>query len=306
MTKRNLTLGTASGRLGSVVYFRRRGQQIARVLVSSINDKRTLAQCRQRSRFANYVASWRRLRPYVENSWIGVSRYGSRENAFYKHNRGLMPSISKGMSRLGYAYPPLGLVTYGALPVTYSANSANAVRDGQSRAVYMSYVPYPTDGSAPVTTADFSKCVLAGNFGLLIGDIVHFLFWSSPMGGDESNVVALGEEGPPIVRHSSITLGADAIPMTLAVPWWNPRSATLENGERVLELTLRVGYEPPDSVLGYSGWLFCVWVERPSNPQFSRFSRSRFTASIEEFDYLRELVNNTSLSDVLASTFRNM
>lgn len=306
MTKRNLTLGTASGRLGSVVYFRRRGQQIARVLVSAVNDPRTLAQCRQRSRFANYVTSWRLLRQYVEPSWRGVSRYGSKENAFYTHNRLLMPGISKEASRLGYALPPLGIITYGSLATTFTAYDGETtwLQDGYTRIAQ--YIPYYGGMDNPHWTADFVSTILAANIGVQRGDILHFLSFSFPFSQDPSNHVEIETAIPPRILHTALDTAGPPLPFAQVFPWWKLRISTDESGRRVLPLLLTSEYEPNDPPDGASVTSWAVWVERPSAPQYARYSRARLINDSEIQGYLRDLCGNTNLANTAALTYQNV
>lgn len=306
MTKRNLTLGTASGRLGSVVYFRRRGQQIARVLVSAVNDPRTLAQCRQRSRFANYVTSWRLLRQYVEPSWRGVSRYGSKENAFYTHNRLLMPGISKEASRLGYALPPLGIITYGSLATTFTAYDGETTWLSDGRTRLGQYIPYDNGSTNPYWTDDFVNTILAAEVGVKRGDILHFLIFSFPFSGDPENHVEIETAIPPRIIHSALDTANYPPHFATAFPWWKTQISTNEYGRRVLPLLLASGYQPNDPPDGSSVTSWAVWVERPSAPQYARYSRARFVTFPDTQGYLRDLCGNTDLANTAALTFQNV
>lgn len=293
MTKRNLTLGTASGKLGSVVYFRRRGQQIARVLVSQVNDKKTIGQCFQRAKFANYVSAWRLVKQYVGSSWLNASRYGTAENAFYHHNRALMPCISKEMSRLGYGWPPLGIITYGSLPSYISAHYGKAMRVGQSVGVNMSYLPYGKASAAPSTIAEFSSVIVGAGYGLAYGDILHILYWSVPIASFEEPISA-GEEVSPKLLHASINLNAaDDTLLFDAAPWWNIRLVSPEQGGYALELDLASAYDPADPTDGFSYPFFAVWVERPSNKSHARFSRGRIVGVTDAYNLLKALTEDT-------------
>lgn len=306
MTKRNLTLGTASGKLGSVVYFRRRGQQIARVLISSINDPRTLAQCRQRARFANYVTSWRFLRQFVDNSWRGVSRYGSHENAYYKHNRLLMPPITKEMSRQSSALPPLGIITYGALNTSF--NAYNGYTNWQSEGVgrECQYIRYTAATSLPTTTGEFIDALLASNMGVMRGDILHFVEFSFMWSSNPSDMVAVMQDFQPRVLHHELDTSDTSVPFNVAFPWWRLVDATLPSGERVLPLVFNNGFSPIASLSGNLATAWAVYVERPGNPQYSRFQRSRFAMFNEARDWLVSICGTSILANAIAYTYRNV
>lgn len=304
MTKRNITLGTASGRLGSTVYYRRRGQQITRVLVSQINDRRTNAQCLQRARFANYVSAWRLAKQYIGRTWLNASRYGTAENAFYHHNRALMPAISKEMSRLGYGWPPLGIITYGSLPSYVSATYGSATRVGQSTAIPMSYLPYGNATAAPSTIGEFSSVIVNAGYGLEYGDILHILYWSVPISSFD-NPAPAGEEVAPKLLHTAITLHAvDDTLLSDAAPWWNARLVSPTNGGFALELDLLSGFDPDDPTDGFSYPFFAVWIERPSNKSHAKFSRSRFVGAKNAYDLLKSLTEDTLPAQYMAITYK--
>lgn len=306
MSKRNLTLGSASGKLGSVVYMRRRGQQIARLLVSSPHDPKSIAQCIIRARFANYVAIWRRLRPFVAPTWRGVSRYGSQENAFYKHNRSLMPTASATMSRLGYAYPNLGLVTYGSLPIINSYEFLNAAPVQGSGVWPAVYWPYPVSGSAPTNVASLFSMLQDWGIGVERGDIMHFLLYQFYFDGGGASPAG-GEAGEPRIMHASFELSStNSTALTAAIPFLGATTGLNNKGERI------VGWNLPSRMVlpivgGYSAsWALAIWYERPRNPQYSRYTRSRFAIETPEDSMLEDLATKDQLATAYAETYQNI
>lgn len=307
MTKRNLTLGTASGRLGSVVYFRRRGQQIARVLVSQVNDKKTIDQCYVRGRFADYVNLWRLLRPYVESSWRGVSRYGSPENAFYRHNRGLIPVCSAQMSREGYAFPNFGLVTYGSLPVSVSLSYGSyppAPGTSSQNAAWLSNVEI---ASRPSTLADLWSAFLSSNMGIEQGDVLHILAYMYSF--DPINFApsaALG--GQPLVIHYSTTIGDGGTALLAnAMPALDWKIGVEAPSRRILGVWPASSLFPDIEEYIQRGCFITMFVERPNNPRYSRFSRSRFVMPPEERFYLYPMATSVgNVGRAYATTWQNI
>lgn len=306
MTKRNLTLGSASGKLGSVVYMRRRGQQIARLLVPSPRDPRSLAQCVVRARFANYVSLWRLLRPFVGSSWRGVSRYGSTENAFYKHNTRLMPTASAEMSRNAYAFPCLGLVTYGSLPVSYQYDYQTLRIPSGSLDVSAAFYPYAGNNTRPSTIGELSSIMLGWGVGLERGDVLHFLCYAFAY--DPNNFAPAGAmDAPPRVWHASITIDeADDTQLLSALPFVN---FVLGNGGRLGNLlgfaagsVVSLG-DPADITTGIA---LASWVERPRNPQFSRNCRSVFVMPDNLRTFLTAASMSGNIADMYAATFQQV
>lgn len=307
MTKRNLTLGTASGRLGAVVYFRRRGQQIARVLVESINDKRSIAQCYVRARFANYVALWRYLRPAIEATWRGVSRYGSTENAFYRHNRRLMPTSSKEMSRRGYAFPCFGDITSGSLPVLWSykwgqfqGESSSTVLSGLVFDSLLSFHPINRVG-------ELSQFILDSNVGVQVGDVVHVVIYVFSY-TDEVISPSTTAYSPPQFFHHSFVVDVNNPAFWSTLGWrFTPTRIYQGGGRYSLAFALAPGlHGPAGGNVFYAGQI-ASFIERPRNPQYSRYSRARFAMDSFVVDRLQPTCSGiSSLGESFAQTFQSI
>lgn len=306
MTKRNLTLGNASGKLGSVVYMRRRGQQVARVLIPSPRDPKSERQGVARAHFANYVNLWRLVGSYVWQTWSGVSRYGTRANAFYKMNVGRMPAISKSMSRSGYAYPNLGLLTYGNLPVSYQYESARVevatAPDGYSAALAWSGNAL---GSSAATWGDVSAALIKANNGLREGDVVHFMVMLYTLDFDYSGDVP-AENNPYIVHYSSeLDLSS---------------TEQMEDEFFLLQFRMlpavanfqQLAFSPSSSLYSALGEYYgtdvalASWVERSTEKGSARFTRSSFVMGGDNATMLRAFSAFSPASRAYGNTFRNV
>lgn len=102
MAKGNLFLGTARGRVGSVVFRRRNGQQITSVRTAPTNPK-SEAQCKQRMVFATSVSAAARLRTIVDHSFEGMKYGQDSVNYFTKLNT---PMLRAGMNYDGETEMP--------------------------------------------------------------------------------------------------------------------------------------------------------------------------------------------------------
>lgn len=306
MTKRNLTLGNASGKLGSVVYMRRRGQQVARVLIPTPRDPKSERQGVARAHFANYVNLWRLVGNYVWQTWNGVSRYGTRANAFYKMNVGRMPAISKSMSRSGYAYPNLGLLTYGNLPISYQYESARmevaTAPDGYSNALAWSGNAF---GSSAATWGDVSAALIKANNGLREGDVVHFLVMLYTLDFDFSGDVP-AENNPYIVHYSSeLDLSS---------------TEQMEDEFFLLQFRMlpavanfqQIAFSPSSSLYSAMAESYgtdvalASWVERPTEKGSARFTRSSFVMGGDNANMLRAFSSFSPASRAYGDTFRNV
>lgn len=276
MTKRNLTLGTASGRLGSVVYFRRRGQQIARILVESVNDKRSIAQCYVRARFANYVALWRYLRPAIEASWRGVSRYGSTENAFYRHNRRLMPTSSKEMSRRSYAFPCFGDITSGSLGVIWSYHWEVFQGESSSTNLYGLVFDSVQSYTAISRIGELSQFILNSNVGIQAGDIVHVVIYVFSYLDGVIEPASTAYSPPQFFHHSFVVDISDATFWSTLGWRFTPTRLYAGGGMYRLAFALAPGFHGSGDGRVFFAGQIASYVERPGNPQYSRYSRARF------------------------------
>lgn len=306
MTKRNLTLGTASGKLGSVVYFRRRGQQIARVLVSSVNDRRSIAQCRQRARFANSVAIWRALRSYVGISWRGVSRYGSPENAFYHHNRGLMPTCSRNMSRAGYSFPCLGIITYGSLPVDVPFAARQVTGTGLYKGIMSFSILLSAPMGKPMYASTLFGIIQSASQGIEDSDIIHIMAMAYGASDTLLNVLPSAEQYAPRVYHVAFSKSMTDVALTGLAPWLRCEAAITTSDEVALGFDIMYEWLPEEPDAGFVDNVMTIFVERPHNPPYARFSRSRFLGDNSVTSLLYNLCKDTSYSDLFAETFRNV
>lgn len=306
MTKRNLTLGSASGKLGSVVYMRRRGQQIARLLVSSPHDPRTISQCAQRACFANYVALWRSLAASVGDTWRGVSRYGSPQNAFYVHNRSLMPPIPRSWSRVGAAVPSSGLVTYGSLPVIlpYEWYDGTGISGGEPfQGVYL---PTSTGTGSIEDATDLIRLFNQCGAAVKEGDIVHIvgIIYYDKLGQNE---IADGPNRQPIILHNSMELTL-AYPTSVSTSLSDFTFSTglYKGNQRKTLIRLASNYYAAQGSSEVMWDAIAIYFERPSNPSHSRFSRSRFAIHAAWAQMIKTWSAGGQYYEQVARTYQNI
>lgn len=96
MSKSNMFLGLASGKLGDVVFARSNGQQIARVRVIPKNP-RTGAQQAQRVRMAAVAAIYRAIRLVLKSSFTIRHGFESSYNAFARNAISIAPFFTRQM-----------------------------------------------------------------------------------------------------------------------------------------------------------------------------------------------------------------
>lgn len=166
MSKGNMLLGHARGKVGSVVFSRLKGQQVTRALNPNPNNPRTAAQMYQRALFADAVKFFTRGRRNLfqfafENKKENESDY----NAFMRENAKRGVVISKAAFD-NYSYPALGnwIMSKGTLVPTGATLSAN---DGIKAKFTRPGTTAPT-----ITTLGQLSALIIDGVDYLAGDII--------------------------------------------------------------------------------------------------------------------------------------
>ena len=166
MSKGNMLLGHARGKVGSVVFSRLKGQQVTRALNPNPNNPRTAAQMYQRALFADAVKFYTRGRRNLfqfafENKKENESDY----NAFMRENAKRGVVISKTAFD-NYGYPALGnwIMSKGTLVPTGATLSAN---DG----ITVEFTRQGTTVPTITTLGQLSELIIDG-VDYLAGDII--------------------------------------------------------------------------------------------------------------------------------------
>lgn len=303
MARRNLSLGTAAGKIGDHVYFRRRGQQIIRVRVPAPLDPRTSRQGVVRARFANSTNLWRVLRPVVGSSWSAARRFGSQGNAWARHNRGQIPTISAAESKFGSCYPALGLVTYGSLvtSLTYRFTETGSKDDG----TYYSGVTlgYRMPRVAGLTVGALSTALLSADKFLHAGDELHFCVLTYEMNVPEASPISDPELVPSFREQVLVLDETSDVEYESVLSLFTVTFATGPDGNQTMSLRTSVADIEPD-IDDYRIWqAFCVFVSRPGNPLYSRFSRSSLVMSYNQRIAVNPLLYYGEKSRAFGNTF---
>lgn len=89
MAKGNLILGTASGKLGDTVMYRKDGQQLSRVRVRKIGNPRTEAQAVNRALLNTLSVAYAYMKGIVDHSFQGLTKPVENQRKFAKLNQGI-------------------------------------------------------------------------------------------------------------------------------------------------------------------------------------------------------------------------
>ena len=299
MAKHNIVFGTLSGKIGNIVFFRRRGRQVERALVPSPADPRTDKQCVVRAQFANCKNLWRALLPYVGEAWRGVSRYGSAGNAFAHHNARRIPTASLQMSRAGNYFPNLGVVTYGGLPIdidVYKAVSSNQTYNTSMMVA----------GTLQLSVGTLAASLLDHNRFLRDGDILHFLgitysAENTPLSPSGTNAFA------SVITHAEIPLDISDNRTLQEVA---PNFVHVAPSQLVSSGPFAFQFVWPSPAADYDsslvGSAVAVFVERPSNPHRSRYSRASWSMGNDDYSRLQALTRYGNISVQFGNTFKQV
>lgn len=89
MAKGNLILGTASGKLGDTVMYRKDGQQLSRVRVRKIGNPRTVSQAVNRALLNTLSTAYAYMKGIVDHSFQGLLKPVENQRKFAKLNQGI-------------------------------------------------------------------------------------------------------------------------------------------------------------------------------------------------------------------------
>ena len=156
-------LGSSRNKVGSIVTFRLKGQDVARSLAPSVANPRTRAQMEQRVKLANLVAMYRANRPWMDGlAFETRPQKWSDYNAFVSANiADNVVCLKKSEAAAGTCIVAPYRVTEGTLPsIMHNAASANQWETN----LYIGSLSLTNASVAQVTNA-----LLENNNGLTLG-----------------------------------------------------------------------------------------------------------------------------------------
>lgn len=168
MSKDNMLLGYARGKVGSLVFARRLGQQVTRAYNAKPKDAATKAQVEQRVRIANVVAMYRAIKAIANHSFEGATGGQTSYNLFVQSNlTNNTVVLTKEAAALGACVVAPYIVSRGTMPsVIVSGMGADAVTN-------ISVGNLSISGSTTVSA--FAAALVDNNSGLQYGDQLTYL-----------------------------------------------------------------------------------------------------------------------------------
>ena len=168
MSKNNMLLGYARGKVGDLVFARRLGQQTTRAYNSSPKDAKTRSQVTQRVKMANVIAMYRALKNICNHSFEGLGVGQTSYSAFVKANlTGNKVSLTKEAASFGACVVAPYLISRGSLPsIQVEGTGADAVTNISVGNLTI---------SETTTIGQFADALVANNAGIEYGDQLTYV-----------------------------------------------------------------------------------------------------------------------------------
>lgn len=168
MSKNNMLLGYARGKVGDLVFARRLGQQTTRAYNSSPKDAKTRSQVTQRVKVANVIAMYRALKNICNHSFEGLDVGQTSYSAFVKANlTGNKVSLTKEAASFGACVVAPYLISRGSLPsIQVEGTGADAVTNIAVGNLAI---------SGTTTIGQFADALVANNAGIEYGDQLTYV-----------------------------------------------------------------------------------------------------------------------------------
>lgn len=168
MSKNNMLLGYARGKVGDLVFARRLGQQTTRAYNSNPKDAKTRSQVTQRVKMANVIAMYRALKNICNHSFEGLSEGQTSYSAFVKANlTGNKVSLTKEAASFGACVVAPYLISRGSLPsIQVEGTGADAVTNIAVGSLTI---------SETTTIGQFADALVANNAGIEYGDQLTYV-----------------------------------------------------------------------------------------------------------------------------------
>lgn len=216
MSKGNMLLGYAQGKVGSMVFGRRNGQQITRPYNGSPRNPKTRAQMSQRIKWPNLVNMWRLLKPWISMGMQDKKTTQSDYNSFVSKNIGYSTAyMLKDEARAGATLLSDYIITSGTLGArTMSSALVTDIAVGSQ---------VLAEDLAQLTIGELSAYIIANNAGFAVGDQITLLYFVQRLNA-----------GLPVVSVAAVKFILEAPSATALVP-----AAMYSYG---IELTVEGGY----------------------------------------------------------------
>lgn len=219
MSKGNVFMGMARGKVGDVVLTRLAGEQVARARNRAPKNPKTTKQMAQRAALATCVEFYTRgVKNLFKFAFESKKPSESDYNAFVRANIGIIPVQShKSLAENNSVFGPI-IMSQGSLNAPVFVFTENYVRGALLTA------PLPAGGAA-LTIGQLSKAIADYN-GLQDGDII--------------TLVAIVAEGDELVANLETAIMVGSLQTEKATQKWTVKQFTLDFASSALASTLGI------------------------------------------------------------------
>lgn len=167
MSKNNMLLGYARGKVGDLVFARRKGQQITRAYNPNPQNPKTNDQMTQRTKLAGLVNMYRCLRIILNHSFTNLKEGQTSYNAFVSANMAIAPFLTKEQSQKGVVV---------VLPYVVSRGTLNRIfTSGSGDQAYTNIGVGELEITDETTIAELSDAIVSNNAGWQYGDQLSYI-----------------------------------------------------------------------------------------------------------------------------------
>lgn len=299
MSKGNMLLGYARGKVGSLVFARRKGEQITRARNFSPANPRTNAQMSQRMKMYAPVQLYKQsMRSFFK---FAFPTKGSETifNAFMRENISIAPWVAKELSVASAPVPYPARMSSGGLIgyTTILGSAADLVADTMTAAVdgdeNISHVSIKiSEGSTFATLGEISTKILAENPSLAVGDQLTFVCCHTSGLSVEGGRVLYDGVSPFDFKYAKFVLDPNSTRSVISAGL----SAALADGGGMY---VRLGYSADFTTDAFAG---CVIVTRNdgSNVVASNSSLVLNDVASEVYD----LMHTEAYRDIAATSYK--
>lgn len=200
MSKRNMLLGLAAGKIGDLVFYRDGGEQRTRTRVIPRNP-RTSAQQAQRSKIANASAMYRLLSAVLADSFVSRPSNQSGFNAYSQLAIPTSPYMTRSMAAADCVLPQPAVISKGTLQAMPSTMAI--LQDDTYVGIFL-----PGQLASASSVGDVAAALIERYPTLSAGDILTFVMVDFRVQGvtDEGDNVYIGV---PTVTTFTLNVASD-------------------------------------------------------------------------------------------------
>lgn len=159
MAKGNMLLGYASGKVGSLVFARRLGQQVTRPYNRTVRNPKTRSQMTRRIKWANIINMWRLMKPLIQ---MGMQ---NRKTSQSDYNKFVSLNINQSEAYLLKEEARQGATLLAPYIITSGNLGARTMRSAKITDIAVGSINLDT-----ASIGELSSAILTNNQGFQVGD----------------------------------------------------------------------------------------------------------------------------------------